>query len=46
MCLQFSRLLAPVDAGEMQTVIIAKLDRLTRSVKVCAHCWSALSGAE
>src|SRR5579863_1198900 len=27
------RLLALVDAGEVQTVIIAKLDRLTRSVK-------------
>src|ERR1039458_238378 len=27
------RLLAMVDAGEVQTVIIAKLDRLTRSVK-------------
>src|SRR5271170_6651655 len=28
-----ARLLALVDAGEVQTVIIAKLDRLTRSVK-------------
>src|ERR1035438_6097127 len=28
-----ARLLAMVDAGEVQTVIIAKLDRLTRSVK-------------
>jgi site-specific DNA recombinase len=28
-----TRLLAMVDAGEVQTVIIAKLDRLTRSVK-------------
>jgi len=28
-----SRLLAMVDAGEVRTVIIAKLDRLTRSVK-------------
>jgi site-specific DNA recombinase len=27
------RLLAQVDAGEVQTVIVAKLDRLTRSVK-------------
>jgi hypothetical protein len=27
------RLLAMVDAGEVQTVIVAKLDRLTRSVK-------------
>jgi DNA invertase Pin-like site-specific DNA recombinase len=28
-----ARLLAMVDAGEVQTIIIAKLDRLTRSVK-------------
>ena len=28
------KLLALVDAGEVQTVVIAKLDRLTRSVKV------------
>src|SRR4051794_33514412 len=31
------RLLAMVDAGEVQTVIIAKLDRLTRSVKDLAE---------
>src|SRR5580700_1755086 len=32
-----ARLLALVDAGKVQTVIIAKLDRLTRSVKdLCA----------
>jgi DNA invertase Pin-like site-specific DNA recombinase len=28
-----TKLLALVDAGKVQTVIIAKLDRLTRSVK-------------
>src|SRR5215471_4455866 len=28
-----TRLLAMVDAGEVQTVLVAKLDRLTRSVK-------------
>lgn len=32
-----ARLLAMVDAGEVQTVIIAKLDRLTRSIKDLAE---------
>jgi DNA invertase Pin-like site-specific DNA recombinase len=32
-----TRLLAMADAGEVQTVIIAKLDRLTRSVKDLAE---------
>ena len=39
-----ARLLAMVDAGKVETVIIAKLDRLTRSVKDCARCWSGSSG--
>ncbi len=38
-----ARLLAMVDAGEVKTVIIAKLDRLTRSVKDLARCWSGSS---
>jgi site-specific DNA recombinase len=32
-----ARLLAMVDAGEVQTIVIAKLDRLTRSVKDLAE---------
>jgi DNA invertase Pin-like site-specific DNA recombinase len=40
-----ARLLALVDAGEVLAVIIAKLDRLTRSVKDLCSCWSGPSGA-
>ncbi len=40
-----TRLLALVDSGEIKAVIVAKLDRLTRSVKASARCWSALSAA-
>jgi site-specific DNA recombinase len=40
-----ARLLTLVDAGEVQAVIIAKLDRLTGSVRICARCWSVSSGA-
>ena len=35
-----ARLLSLVDAGAVDTVIIAKLDRLTRSVKILPNCWS------
>lgn len=36
------RLLALVDAKQVQAIIVAKLDRLTRSVKDARNCWSAL----
>jgi hypothetical protein len=34
------RLLALVDCGKVEAVIIAKLDRLTRSIKASAACWN------
>jgi len=46
-----ARLLALVDAGEVDRVSIAKLDRLTRSVKdsctllVCVRYWRDSLGA-
>jgi hypothetical protein len=40
-----ARLLALVDAGDVKTVIIAKLDRLTRSVKDLWHAAGALRAA-
>src|SRR5271154_4716912 len=39
------RLLALVNTGKVQAVIVAKLDRLTAASKTCAGCWSCSRSA-